>query len=106
MSKMRYFILTVLILFIVGCSRSEYDPEYLKRAEKLPEYGVVYVGMPKEDLAKAGYTEYLHKGSHKDGAEEWVTFNNWMTKERGDTVIFYIKDGRVKGWKEKANILR
>ena|SRR3989338_5218642 len=100
---MKYLVLTVLILLsIAGCSRREYDSEYLKRAEKLPEYGVVYVGMPKEDLAKAGYTEYLQMGYYKDDAEEWVTFSNWTTKEQGDTVTFYIKDGRVKGWKEKG----
>lgn len=96
---MKYLVLIVLILSIVGCSRREYDPEYLKRAEKLPEYGVVYVGMPKEDLVKAGYTGYLQKGYHKDGGNEWITFSNWVTKKRGDTITFYVKDGRVKGWK-------
>ncbi|MDD5546878.1 MAG: hypothetical protein PHO67_07010 [Candidatus Omnitrophica bacterium] len=99
---MKYLIPVVLIFIIFGCSSREYDPEYLKRAEKLPEYGVVYVGMPKEDLAKAGYTEYLQMGYHKEGTDEWITFSNWTSKERGDTITFYMKDGRVKGWKENS----
>ena len=64
------------------------------------ELGVVYVGMPKELLEKAVYTELMQKGYRKEGNEEWITFSNWANPEKA-LVIFYIVDGKVKGWQEK-----
>ena len=65
------------------------------------ELGVVYVGMPKEYLEKAGYTDLMQKGYRKEGDEEWITFLSWNTEESDDLVTFYIVDGKVKGWKEE-----
>ena len=45
--------------------------------------GVVYVGMPKEDLYKV-YVKELQKGYYKDGNEEWITFSEWKTEEPED----------------------
>ena len=64
------------------------------------ELGVVYVGMPKEDLAKIGYDELTQKGYRKEGDEEWITYLNWSNLEK-DLVTFYIVDGKVKDWKEE-----
>ena len=61
--------------------------------------GIVYAGMPKEDLPKAGYTEYLQVGYKKFKNKEWITYRDWITPKRGDTVTFYLEDGIVRGWK-------
>lgn len=63
--------------------------------------GIIYIGIPKEALKKAGYTELLQKNYRKESNEEWITFLNWTTKEPDDLVTFYIIDGKVKSWKEK-----
>ena len=82
-------------------SEKEADAPTQAKPNILTELGVVYVGMPKEYLAKAGYTELMQKGYRKEGNEEWITFLNWNTEEPDDLVTFYIVDGKVKGWKEK-----
>ena len=71
-----------------------------EKAKLVPQLGIVYVGMPKEDLEKAGYDELTPKGYRKEGNEEWITYLNWANPEK-DTVTFYIVDGKVKGWKEQ-----
>ena len=72
-----------------------------QRKELAPHLGIVYPGIPKEELEIAGYTEYSQKGYRKEGNEEWITHLNWATKESGDLITFYLKDGKVRGWKEK-----
>jgi len=104
---MKPLLLTILILFLSGCvTRTGKIENALYGWEKqtsnlITELGVVYVGMPKEDLEKAGYTELIQKGYKSEGNEEWITFLNWTTEEPGDRVTFYIVDGKVKGWQEK-----
>jgi len=60
--------------------------------------GIVYVGMPKEDLYETGFTEYLQKDYRQEGNEEWITFSDWTTEESGDRVTFHLIDGKVKSW--------
>jgi hypothetical protein len=92
--------LTILICLtaLLGCSHTpKPDPYKLL----INESGFVYVGMPKEGLAKAGYTKLLQKGYRKEDNQEWITFSNLGTKEPGDLVTFYIVDGKVRGWEEQ-----
>jgi len=63
------------------------------------ELGAVYVGMPKEDLEEVGFTKELQETYQKDENEELISFSNPSNPE-SDPVVFYILDGRVKGWKE------
>lgn len=115
---MKPLLLPILILFLSGCASTTVSgtfggskpdvsatiniPIALDQKKQLvTEMGIVYVGMPKEDLAKVGFTEYSQKGYHKEGNEEWITFSDWMTEESGDLITFYLVDGKVKGWKEK-----
>lgn len=93
---MKKLLLTILI-FLLCFSALAQEPN----AKIITELGIVYVGMPKEYLAEAGYTDLLQKGYRREGNEEWITFLNWTTEEPDDLVTFYIVDGKVKGWKEK-----
>lgn len=67
--------------------------------------GLVYEGMPKEKLYETGFTELLQKGYRQEGNDEWITFSDWTTEERGDLITFHLKDGKVVDWarpKEKV----
>lgn len=113
---MNYILLLILILFLSGCASTTVSgafgsgkpdvsttidiPITLSQKKQLAtDLGIVYVGMPKEDLYKV-FTQLQQKGYYKQGNEEWITFSNWTTKEPDDTVTFYLRDGKVKGWKE------
>lgn len=105
---MKPLLLPILILFLINIpvfaqdATTQASPQYSKdeKAEIATALGVVYVGMPKEDLEKAGFTEHSQKGYYKKGNEEWLTFSDWMTEESGDLITFYLVDGKVKGWKK------
>ena len=73
----------------------EFGEEQKKLATEL---GLVYEGMPKEDLYKTGFTEYLQKDYRREGNDEWITFSDWTTNERGDLITFRLKDGKVVDW--------
>lgn len=114
---MKSLILSILILFLlIGCGNIQsvsYDstqgglstklefPATLEQKKQLvTELGVVYVGMPKEDLEKVGFTKHLQKGYYRKGNQEWITFSNWVTEEPSDTITFYLVGGKVRGWEE------
>jgi len=106
---MKTLLLPILILFLINTpvfaqdATTQASPQYSKeeKAEIVTALGVVYVGMPKEDLEKIGFTEHSQKWYYKEGSEEWITFSDWMTEESGDLITFYLVDGKVKGWKEE-----
>ena len=55
------------------------------------------VGMTKEELADAGFTEENLLDYRKKGNEEWVTFYDWSSP--GEEIItFYFVDGRLQQW--------
>lgn len=87
--------------FIYSAMNPKEDTTTQANSKIISELAVVYVGMPKEYLEKAGYTELLQKGYRKEDNEGWITFLNWNTKEPDDLVTFYIVDGKVKSWKEE-----
>jgi len=59
----------------------------------------VYAGMSKEDLYNI-FSKKLQKGYLNISNEEWITFDNLLTKKKRDTVTFYLKDGKVESWLE------
>ena len=63
----------------IPLGKEETDATTQASPKIVTELGVVYVGMPKEHLGKAGYTELMQKGYEKQGNEEWITFLSWTT---------------------------
>ena len=66
--------------------------------------GIVYVGMPKEDLYKTGFTELLQKDYRQEDNEEWITFSDWTTEKSGDLITFHLIDGKVEGWQRHGQM--
>ena len=114
-------LLSILILLLVGClsaSGTWTDNEGYVRAgvrvpigsatqkkqspddkdENILKYGAVYKGMPREDLEEAGYTKRILIYHDRQGREEYMCFSDWLTPQYGDTVTFYILDGKVEDW--------
>jgi len=99
---MKPLIPTILISLMPLTALAQQPDATTQASPKMvTELGVVYVGMPKEDLEKIGFTEHSQKGYYKEGNEEWITFSNWVTEESGDLITFYLVDGKVKGWREE-----
>ncbi|GEM_PF-2013979 len=71
-----------------------------KKAAKKFEQALdrVYVGMPEAKLHEV-LPHFRQTAYKKDGDKKWVTFSAWISEEdRGDSVTFYLKKGRVAGW--------
>jgi len=62
----------------------------------------VYVGMPKADLEKAGYSESLKKNYRRQDQEEWITYRNWKYDSPDGVIVFYLVNGKVMGWEERS----
>ena len=97
---MNKIIIILLLISSLAFAESQTDKEK-QREEFATALGVVYVGMPKEALYKV-YTDLQQKGYRKDGRDEWITFTDWMSEEQGSRITFYLRDGKVKGWKAKG----
>jgi hypothetical protein len=54
-----------------------------------------------QELQKLGFTQYTLIDYQKDSDTEYFTFSDWRTEERGDTVTFVVKNGKVKEWFKK-----
>lgn len=66
--------------------------------------GLVYEGMPKENLKKVGFTDYNLIYHDKQGKEEYMAFSDWTTPQEGDAITFYILDGKVSDWLKDSDI--
>ncbi|MHC4123965.1 MAG: hypothetical protein ACYSSI_10360 [Planctomycetota bacterium] len=88
----KYIIVTLLLLSPLALAQTQYQAEQFATT-----LGAVYVGMSKEALYEV-YTPVQQKGYKQIGDEEWIEFSEWMTAESGDTITFYLKGGKVKGW--------
>ena len=55
-------------------------------------------GMPKQNLAKAGFTENLLLSYQPEGDALWVTYSYIFDFEEGNIITFYIKDDVIKDW--------
>lgn len=95
--KQLIVFLVCILLFSLPALAQESPPEDTAK-QLATALGIVYVGMPKEDLYKTGFTEYLQKDYRQEGNEEWITFLDYSTEERGDLITFHLVDGKVRGW--------
>ncbi|UCC94777.1 MAG: hypothetical protein JSW40_08190 [Candidatus Omnitrophota bacterium] len=68
------------------------------KRQTLAKLGIVYVGMPKEDLEKAGCKEGDLVDYRREGNKEWLTILDWATAESTDTITFVVEGGKVKDW--------
>lgn len=73
-----------------------------QKEKLITSMGVVFIGMDKTDLPRAGYTDLLLKKHEQKGdetyLEEWLTYSDWTTKETGDMITFYIVNNIVQNW--------
>ena len=68
---------------------------------KIPSGGqMIYVGMPKNELYKVYPPKYQLKDYVKNGLEVMI-FDDYITPQIGDTITFYLEDGKV-GWWDKV----
>jgi hypothetical protein len=91
---------TELIIFfiILATSIMTFAQDVPEEVNKLAtSLGLAYVGMPKESLYQI-FHELQQKGYRKDGSDEWITFSDWTTEEKGDRITFYLVNGKVKEW--------
>ena len=80
---------------------TDLDPGYTKvRYSDKIEMDYVYIGMPMQELERAGYTKDIQKAYYQVNNEEWIIFSNWTTEEPKGFITFYVVDGKVKGWKK------
>jgi hypothetical protein len=92
---LKLFVFAILVLLISPTAFCSDDTEGVdKLATSL---GVVYVGMPKDSLYQV-FSDLQQKAYRQDGPDEWITFSDWTTEEFGDTITFYLRDGKVRGW--------
>ena len=59
---------------------------------------LVKEGMSKKDLYKTGFTDLMQKGYRKENSEEWITFLDYSTGEKGDLITFHLIDNKVESW--------
>lgn len=57
----------------------------------------VYVGTSRDQLLKIGGMEHIKKYERK-GNEEVIVFDDVATATPGDTITFYLVDGKVRSW--------
>lgn len=61
-----------------------------------------YVGMSKESLYQI-YPRASRRNYFRNGNEEWIVYDDILTtSDLRDTIVFYLKDGKVSGWDKKA----
>ncbi|MDD5429878.1 MAG: hypothetical protein PHE97_04070 [Candidatus Omnitrophica bacterium] len=57
-----------------------------------------YAGFTRQDLNEAGFTRECLISEDRVGEEEYLTFSDWTTLFEGDTITFYLVEGKVKEW--------
>ncbi|MBN2452794.1 MAG: hypothetical protein JXB40_00840 [Candidatus Omnitrophica bacterium] len=63
--------------------------------------GVVYVGMPEDELRKIFQDKDRVDIPHKILDKEWLVYHDWTSRNRNDVITFYIEEGRVVKWSRK-----
>jgi len=103
-------------LFLVGCANKTilivrekgvykdyaykipFDLSADKKQEVLARHGVIYVGMPKEDLKKYGFGNEQLLDYYCKGSKEYFVFSeSEVGPEKGD-ITFIVEGGEVKDW--------
>jgi hypothetical protein len=55
------------------------------------------IGMTKEQLAEAGFTEEHMLDYRREEHEEWMTFYDWSSPHE-EIITFYFVDGKLQRW--------
>ena len=50
-------------------------------------------GMTRKELCNFFMDEPVN--ARKSGSDEWITFDDWTSPKKGDTVTFHLKNGTV-----------
>lgn len=98
---MKKLLPLLIALFVSVTAVAQDTPKHVKTLA--PELGLVYKGMPKEDLYKV-FTDLTRKDYRQEGNEEWITFSDWTTEESGDLITFHLVDGKVEGWQRHGQM--
>jgi len=108
--KLNVFTLVIVSLFVFAAFAAAQTgeraavPKEKQETEKAEKFKAaikkVRAGTTKEELYSI-FSDFQGRAYESRGNEEWVVFMNWMTDEPGDLIIFYLKDGKVKGWNVK-----
>ena len=76
----------------------------VQQKQLVTDSGIIYVGMPKEDLEKFRFTKNTRVDYYGEGNEEWITFINWMTEKPDDVMTFHLKEDKVVDWEENESL--
>ena len=92
--KYRMPIFTLIFICVIAALAFAQAAQGGKAPAGVP---AIYVGMPKNDLYKVYSPKYQLKNYVKDGIEV-IVFDDYITPQIGDTINFYLQDGKVKWW--------
>ncbi len=74
-----------------------FSSAHAQQQEKKSDVLMIAVGMPKENIYAVYPAQYQLKDYVKGGVEV-IVFNDYLTSNKGDTITFYLKDGKVYWW--------
>jgi hypothetical protein len=95
-------LLVAALLFLVTPLLAA-EPETGAEKEIKTKFGAIKVNSTRDDMYVAfPESERLHI-PHKILDEEWVVFRNINSDNPHDVITFYLKNGRVRDWKENYN---
>lgn len=81
-----------------------WDKVQAPQTKQAPDNPKIYAGMSRKEVYEAYPVKYQLQDYVK-GAMEIIIFNDYLTADAGDTITFYLKDGKVDWWdKVQANI--
>ena len=69
-----------------------------KKQDVLARHGVIYVGMPKEDLNKYGLGEQQLIDYYRKDNKEYFVFPGSEVGHSKGNIIFIVENGEIKDW--------
>lgn len=82
-------------------TEGDYKAPALPTGGNIADTHPYHIGMSKEGLYKI-YPASSQQNYYRQGNEEWIVFDDIMTKDDfTDVIVFYLKDGKVLGWDKK-----
>ena len=92
---------SIIILVITFIGIVYWLATQVERAEKAfqERMNSVQIGMSKERLYEVFGARRQEDYTQQDN-KETITFSDWLEVESGNTVTFYLKDGKVTGWQQ------
>jgi hypothetical protein len=61
--------------------------------------GIVFsaIKIPKQ-LRELGFTEEYLLNYRREELVEFYEFSDWRTQEKGDTIVFIVRNGKIREW--------